>query len=65
MSENNFDKLTNVATAIVTGTLGYQWLMISVPNMCDDGILLNATDLLSLGLLWHEFHDVVKEADGD
>lgn len=66
ISENNFDKLTDVATAIVTVTLGYQWLlMISAPNMRDDGILLNATDVLSLGLLWHGFHDAVKEADGD
>lgn len=33
--------------------------------MCDDEVLLYATEVLSLGLLWHGFHDAVKEADGD
>ncbi len=31
----------------------------------DDTIHLYATELLSLGLLWHGFHDAVKESDGD
>ncbi len=31
----------------------------------DDNVHLYATELLSLGLLWHGFHDAVKEADGN
>ena len=31
----------------------------------DDTIKFYATELLSLGLLWHGFHDAVREADGD
>ena len=32
---------------------------------CDDRIYVYATELLSLSLLWHGFHDAIKEADGD
>ena len=45
---------------------------IRLPNMtdtpvaeCDDGVYVYATELLSLSLLWHGFHDAIKEADGD
>ena len=34
-------------------------------QMFDDGIQLYASEVLSLGLLWHCFHDSVKEGDGD
>ena len=30
-----------------------------------DGVNLYARELLTLGLLWHEFHDACKEGDGD
>ena len=30
-----------------------------------DGVCLYAREVLSLGLIWHEFHDAVKEGDGD
>lgn len=45
---------------------------VHVPNLTtkaapssDDTIQLYATELLSLGLLWHGFHDAIREADGD
>ena len=28
-------------------------------------VYIYATELLSLGLLWHGFHDAIREADGD
>ena len=31
---------------------------------CDDGIFVYACEVLSLGLLWHCFHDAVKEGVG-
>ena len=31
----------------------------------DDTIRLYATELLSLGLLWHGFHDALRESDGE
>ena len=40
--------------------------MTDVPSAeCDDGVYVYATELLSLSLLWHGFHDAIKEADGD
>lgn len=40
--------------------------MTDVPTAeCDDGVYVYATELLSLSLLWHGFHDAIKEADGD
>ena len=66
MSEKSFDKPTDLATAIVNKYIRLPMADDeSVPNMCDDGILLYAAEVLSLGLLWHGFHDAVKEADGD
>ena len=35
-------------------------------SSCDaDGVYLYATELLTLGLLWHGFHDSSKEGDGE
>ena len=34
-------------------------------NASDDGVCIYATELLSLGLLWHGFYDAVKEGDGN
>ena len=32
---------------------------------CLDKINMYATEVLTLGLLWHSFHDAIKEGDGD
>ena len=32
-------------------------------DQCQDGVYVYATELLSLGLLWHGFHDAIKEGD--
>ena len=32
---------------------------------CDDGVHTYAMDFLTLALLWHGFHDSIKEGDGD
>ena len=32
---------------------------------CNDGVYIYATELLSLALLWHGFHDATRESDGD
>ena len=45
---------------------------VSIPNMTDkkapdstDTVYLYATEVITLGLLWHGFHDAIKEGDGD
>ena len=32
---------------------------------CEDEVYLYSTEFLSLALIWHGFHDAIKEADGD
>lgn len=32
---------------------------------CTDGVNMYAVELLTLSLLWHGFHDSIKEGDGD
>jgi len=34
-------------------------------NTSNDGVCLYAREVLSIGLIWHEFHDAVKEGDGE
>jgi len=45
---------------------------VSIPNTTDkkapdstDTVYLYATEVITLGLLWHGFHDAMKEGDGD
>ncbi|XP_064386162.1 uncharacterized protein LOC135334762 isoform X4 [Halichondria panicea] len=35
-----------------------------LPSECNDNVYLYGTDLLTIGLIWHGFHDAVKEGDG-
>jgi len=37
----------------------------SAPEECTDKVYLYATEVLTLGLLWHNFHDSTREGDGD
>lgn len=48
---NNFVRLPNTLPATTDG--------------CSDGVHRYANDFLSLALLWHGFHDSIKEGDGD
>lgn len=36
-----------------------------VAEKCDDGIHVYATEVLSLCLIWHGFHDAIREGDGE
>lgn len=36
-----------------------------VPNVSTDRVSMYAQEVLTLGLLWHNFHDSIKEGDGD
>jgi len=57
---------TNLATAIVD-----EYIHLprpdneTVPKETEDGVFLYASEILSLGLLWHGFHDAIREADGE
>jgi len=66
MLEKTFDKPADLASAIVEKYIRFPRPDDeSVPSVCQDGVLLYATEVLSLGLLWNGFHDAIQEGDGD
>ena len=54
--------VADVASAIVSRFVN---LDLSNPLRHDDGVVSYACELLTLGLIWHGFHDATKEGDGD
>ena len=64
--QENVASVTNLATAIVE-----KYICLpradneTIPKECKDGVFLYASELLSLGLIWHGFHDAIKESDGE
>ena len=34
-------------------------------EMCDDIVYVYATEVITLGIIWHGYHDAVREGDGD
>ena len=66
MSQTKYDKPADLASAIVEKYVRLPRPDDSnIPADCQDGVLLYATEVLSLGLLWHGFHDAIREADGN
>ena len=43
----------------------FTWEDDVVAEKCDDGIHVYATEVLSLCLIWHGFHDAIREGDGE
>lgn len=54
--------VVELANTIVAKYVGLQGTEV---DHCDDKILMYATEVLSLGLLWHGFHDSSREGDGE
>ena len=54
-----------LAKAIVTNYVRLPRIEGQEAETCDDKVYVYATELLSLGVLWHGFHDSVREGDGD
>ena len=61
MSQTKYDKPADLALAIVEKYVRLPRPDDStIPSDCQDGVLLYATKVLSLGLLWHGFHDAIQ-----
>ena len=65
-------QLENPTTSVKTLANKVIEAFIRLPNMSDqatvdsgDGVYSYAVEVLSMGLLWHGFHDAIKEGDGD
>ena len=57
--------VSDVARSIIDTFLLLPKTSTTTSVECDDGVHMYAMDFLSLALLWHGFHDSIKEGDGD
>ena len=64
-SMNPTDSVAELAKMIVANYIRLPRIDDEENEKCDDGVYLYAIELLSLGLLWHGFHDAIREGDGE
>ena len=55
--------VTVLSKAIVSTFL--QVPQSTTPNTTEDGVHMYALEVFTLGMLWHSFHDAIKEGDGE
>ena len=67
LSQKNTTDVAAISKQIVE-----QYITIDVPSVTEsvsvkykDKVYLYAVELMTLGMLWHNFHDSIKEADGN
>ena len=65
MSLTPTESLQELARAIVVNYVHFPRVTDTDPQQCDDKVFVHSTELLSLSIIWHGFHDAVKEGDGD
>ncbi len=58
------DSLTSVAKSVAKSIVNTH-LLLPASTTVDDGVTTYARELLTLGLIWLQFYDAVKEGDGD
>ncbi len=51
--------------AVVDKSIVNTHLLLPLSDKVDDGVVTYARELLTLGLIWLQFYDAVKEGDGD
>ena len=54
-----------LARAIVVNYVRFPRVINNDSDKCEDKVYVHSTELLSLSIIWHGFHDAVREADGD
>ena len=64
-SINPSNKVMQLAEAIVTNFVRLPRIGGEEAEVCDDKVYVYAIELLSLGIIWHGYHDSVREGDGD
>ncbi len=63
---NPAESVSDLARSIITNFVRLPRVSdTATVEPCTDGVHLYAIELLSLGLLWHGFHDACKEGDGE
>lgn len=65
-SQNTYDDVVELARAIVSNNIHLPRINDSdACKDCEDKVCLYATELLSLAMMWHGFHDSIREGDGE
>ena len=59
------DSVMELAKAIVVNYVRFPRINKNEPEECDNRVYVYATELLSLSIVWHGFHDSIREGDGD
>ena len=59
------DSVMELAKAIVVNYVRFPRINKNEPEECDDRVYMYATELLSLSIVWHGFHDSIREGNGD
>ena len=64
-SINQSETVQDLGNLIVSNNVRLPRIGDQPAKSCVDVVHLYATELLSLGLLWHAFHDATREGDGE
>ena len=59
------DEVVQLAKAVVTNYVHLPRVDGQEAVTCDDRVYVYTTERLSLGLLWHGFHDSIREGGGE
>ena len=66
LSDAEARDVVSLAKSIVDSFINLTVLSLNyVPNVSTNRVSMHAQEVLTLGLLWHNFHDSIKEGDGD
>ena len=65
LSNREFNNISDLALAIVDKYVSLPRSDNTVPEPCEDGVKLYASEVLSLGLMWYGYHDSIREGDGE
>lgn len=63
--KNPTSSAIKLSESIISEFIHLPRLSSTTRSECDDGVYMYAKELLTLGLLWHSFHDAIREGDGE
>ena len=54
-----------LARAIIVNFVRFPRISYDECEECNDKVYVHSTKLLALSIIWHGFHDAIREGDGD
>ena len=65
MSLTPTESAIELGRAVVVNYVRFPRISHNECEECSDKVYVHSTELLSLSIIWHGFHDAVREGDGD